>query len=236
MEDRGRLSDQGARSRIDRLRLPLDLQPDDDDDDNHRSGLQQQPTTSSPPTPIPIPIPLITVRYKECMKNHAAASGRHVVDGCGEFMPRADDDSPAALRCAACDCHRSFHRQEIDMPPPIPPPPIPSFATMQRLPLPAPPVMMMSFGGGGGGGGGSSAAAESSSEDLNTTMWESKKRHRTKLSKEQKEMMADFAERIGWRILKQDESEMDRFCSEIGVKSKVFRVWMHNNKQAMKRK
>ncbi|CAN1814109.1 Zinc-finger homeodomain protein 5 [Linum perenne] len=49
-------------------------------------------------------------------------------------------------------------------------------------------------------------------------------------------MMADFAERIGWRILKQDESEMDRFCSEIGVKSKVFRVWMHNNKQAMKRK
>ncbi|CAI0392272.1 unnamed protein product [Linum tenue] len=79
------------------------------------------------------------VRYRECMRNHAASSGRHVVDGCGEFMPAGEEGTPAAFRCAACDCHRSFHRQEINgnhpaapLPPPPPPPPL-------ALPHPPPP-------------------------------------------------------------------------------------------------
>ncbi|GFP97956.1 zinc-finger homeodomain protein 3 [Phtheirospermum japonicum] len=38
--------------------------------------------------------------------------GAHVVDGCGEFMPSGDDDKLKALSCAACDCHRNFHRKE----------------------------------------------------------------------------------------------------------------------------
>jgi ZF-HD class homeobox domain-containing protein len=37
--------------------------------------------------------------------------GAHVLDGCGEFMPSPGDAS-AALLCAACGCHRSFHRRE----------------------------------------------------------------------------------------------------------------------------
>jgi ZF-HD class homeobox domain-containing protein len=34
-----------------------------------------------------------------------------VLDGCCEFMPSAGDGA-AALACAACGCHRSFHRRE----------------------------------------------------------------------------------------------------------------------------
>ncbi|KAI3712892.1 hypothetical protein L1987_71461 [Smallanthus sonchifolius] len=64
----------------------------------------------------------------------------------------------------------------------------------------------------------------------------SKKRFRTKFSQEQKDKMFDFAERIGWKIQKQDEQEVLRFCNEVGLKKEVFKVWMHNNKQGAKKK
>uniref|UniRef100_A0A0E0LV87 ZF-HD dimerization-type domain-containing protein n=1 Tax=Oryza punctata TaxID=4537 RepID=A0A0E0LV87_ORYPU len=74
--------------------------------------------------------------YRECLKNHAASLGGHAVDGCGEFMPSpaADAADPASLKCAACGCHRNFHRRLSEappsppllaLPPPPPPPPQP---------------------------------------------------------------------------------------------------------------
>ncbi|GJN03810.1 hypothetical protein PR202_ga21290 [Eleusine coracana subsp. coracana] len=51
-------------------------------------------------------------RYRECLKNHAVGIGGHAVDGCGEFMAAGEDGSIDALRCAACGCHRNFHRKE----------------------------------------------------------------------------------------------------------------------------
>ncbi|XP_051140806.1 zinc-finger homeodomain protein 6-like [Andrographis paniculata] len=214
---------------------------------------------SSPPQPI---------KYRECLKNHAASMGGHVVDGCGEFMPSGDDGTPEALRCAACDCHRNFHRKEVDGEPQQFHPynnPNPSSAAAaaaqihgqitysmpphhHHRPRPrhkhsshsvgagsAPPAVV-NFSGGGG--------AESSSEDLN--IFQSGRRHggatasprkrfRTKFSQDQKDRMQEFATKIGWRIQKQDEQEVQQFCAEVGVKRQVFKVWMHNNKQAMKR-
>ncbi|CAN0861808.1 Zinc-finger homeodomain protein 6 [Linum grandiflorum] len=221
----------------DHHRPPLDLQTNDPDQDDRRSRFRptealpvqhhHRSTSSSPPPPTP----LVIVRYKECMKNHAPLSGRHVVDGCGEFMPRYFDYDDGDMRCDACDCHRNFHRQEIDnIPPPPMQPPQRTTATTMHHGGPPPPVMMMNFSGVGGS---SSMGAESSSEDLENLRPKTsyaRKRYRTKFSKEQKEMMADLAERIGWRIQKQDESEVHMFCSQIGVKRKVFKVWMHNNR------
>ncbi|XP_047328848.1 zinc-finger homeodomain protein 5 [Impatiens glandulifera] len=194
-----------------------------------------------------------TARYRECLKNHAATSGGNVLDGCGEFMPAGDD----ALKCAACTCHRNFHRKEpetvVD---------IGGFASMVHplqlplsLPSPSPvkhgnrhwmgPPVKIAFAGGGGSGG-----AESSSEDLNfnvyhsgggtpadphpTSFVSSKKRFRTKFSPEQKEKMLDFAEKVGWRIPREDDPDAQRFCLETGVKRHVLKVWMHNNKSAKK--
>jgi len=54
------------------------------------------------------------VRYGECQKNHAASIGGYAVDGCGEFMASGEEGTAAALKCAACNCHRSFHRREIE--------------------------------------------------------------------------------------------------------------------------
>uniref|UniRef100_A0ACD5ZPE5 Uncharacterized protein n=1 Tax=Avena sativa TaxID=4498 RepID=A0ACD5ZPE5_AVESA len=56
------------------------------------------------------------VRYRECLKNHAVGIGGHAVDGCGEFMAAGEEGSIDALRCAACGCHRNFHRKESDSP------------------------------------------------------------------------------------------------------------------------
>ncbi|KAH7554588.1 hypothetical protein ACOSP7_027975 [Xanthoceras sorbifolium] len=55
-----------------------------------------------------------SVRYVECQKNHAAGVGGYAVDGCREFMASGEDGTPAALTCAACGCHRSFHRREVE--------------------------------------------------------------------------------------------------------------------------
>lgn len=63
-----------------------------------------------------------------------------------------------------------------------------------------------------------------------------KKRFRMKFTSEQKDKMMEFAEKLGWKMAKQDEDELLSFCAEVGVKRKMFRVWMHNTKQAMKKK
>ncbi|CAI0392268.1 unnamed protein product [Linum tenue] len=200
---------------------------------NEEEEEEQYSRSRSPPA-----APMPAVRYRECMRNHAASSGRHVVDGCGEFMPAGEEGTPAAFRCAACDCHRSFHRQEINgnhpaapLPPPPPPPPL-------ALPHPPPPPRYR--------GSTSSRNFQSSplplphppppplppaAQNHNPPAVMSRKRFRTRFTQEQKERMAELAERIGWRIQRQDEAGVQQFCSEIGVERKVFKVWMHNNKQ-----
>ncbi|GMI97998.1 hypothetical protein HRI_003469100 [Hibiscus trionum] len=181
------------------------------------------------PDPVSAPVPQPDgplIRYRECLKNHAASMGGHVVDGCGEFMPSGEDGTGEALKCAACECHRNFHRKEINGEPQCT-----TTTTCCAFPYyknntgrdnstvhhphqqqQPPPI----------------AAA--------VTTGSSKKRFRTKLSKDQKEKMVGFAEKLGWRIQKQDEAEVQQFCGEVGVKRQVFKVWMHNSKQAMKRK
>ena len=59
------------------------------------------------------PGPIAACRYRECLKNHAIGIGGHAVDGCGEFMPAGAEGTLDALKCAACNCHRNFHRKEI---------------------------------------------------------------------------------------------------------------------------
>ncbi|KAH0771051.1 hypothetical protein KY290_015032 [Solanum tuberosum] len=202
------------------------------------------------------------VRYKECLKNHAANMGGYVRDGCGEFMPSGEEETPEYLKCAACDCHRNFHRKETEDESQTPgvhrnnhrilnqtPPSLPAVPTQQQhhhkyshsYPRGHMAPVMMSFGGNTG------VAAESSSEDLNMfhggqgiiqpcNFSASKKRFRTKFSQQQKDRMLEFAEKLGWRIQKQDEQEVHQFCNEVGVKRQVFKVWMHNSKQATKKK
>lgn len=250
----------------------------------------ERPRRDPDPNPDPLPasiaasgattstVPIIRaapkVRYRECLKNHAASKGGHVVDGCGEFMSSGEEGTLEALKCAACECHRNFHRKEVDgtnqyvsnyhyVNPNrnniigrgdqiVPPPPhlshLHHHGQQNKFPhglsaSPSAGPMMMAFGSGGG----APAVEYSSSEDLNmfrsnvgvqTSAQEPqlKKRFRTRFSREQKDKMMEFAEKLGWKIQKHDEQQVQHFCSEVGVKKQVLKVWMHNNKQAMKNK
>ncbi|RDX71377.1 Mini zinc finger protein 2, partial [Mucuna pruriens] len=57
--------------------------------------------------------PVMNVRYCECQKNQAVGVGGHAVDGCMEFMPSGAEGTDAALACAACGCHKNFHRRVV---------------------------------------------------------------------------------------------------------------------------
>lgn len=181
--------------------------------------------------------------YRECLKNHAASIGGHVLDGCGEFMPGDDD----AFKCAACGCHRSFHRRAFDaggrrspapgpLPLLLPPPPLHSYRHHQKH-FGLQPCLS-----------GGTTTDSSSEEQLDVTdaaatavqpahmiSSASRKRFRTTFTPEQKEKMLGFAERVGWRLQKQYDTVIEEFCNEIGVRRKVFKVWMHNNKHSLRK-
>ncbi|KAG6386670.1 hypothetical protein SASPL_151839 [Salvia splendens] len=218
---------------------------------------------ASPPSSAPSPSPLRKSRYKECLKNHAVGIGGHAVDGCGEFIAAGEDGSLESLRCAACACHRNFHRKEVAdgsagggigaggaafFP----------FQHQQHQQL----VLAhhghfgyraTSAGGGGylhvpqqraallalpssSGGGGSREEADEYNYYSGPGGGSQKKRFRTKFSQEQKEKMLSFAERLGWKIQKQDEEIVQHFCDELGIKRHVLKVWMHNNKHTLGKK
>lgn len=231
------------------------------------------PTTTSPQIPTTalvedhVPYKKM-VRYRECLKNHAATMGGNATDGCGEFLPSGEQGTLQALTCSVCNCHRNFHRKEIEGEPSSCdyyfdtrvgkklilghqrsilgpeslgyPPGYPTRPPPQGHPHPHPHhhQMIMSYNmgglgslpsesdeqedGGGGGGGGLPQMG--------------RKRFRTKFSQEQKEKMLNFAEKVGWKIQKQEESVVQQFCQEVGVKRRVLKVWMHNNKHNLAKK
>lgn len=154
-------------------------------------------------------------KYGECQKNHAAAIGGNTRDGCREFMPSGEEGTPEALKCAACNCHRNFHRKGI-----IPFHPFPlnclgyrendiNLSTTTTIPI------------GNRMGGGKMGAGR-----------ETKKRFRTKFTTEQKEKMLAFAEKAEWKTQMLEEREVQQFCLETGIKKRVLKVWIHNNKSS----
>ncbi|CAN8266000.1 unnamed protein product [Cochlearia groenlandica] len=205
---------------------------------------------------------ITTVTFKECLKNHAAAIGGHALDGCGEFMPSLSStpSDPTSLKCAACGCHRNFHRRDpddtISLISAVPPPPSlpPSTTTAieyqphhrHHPPPPAPPLprsptssspppisssyMLLALSGTNKTVPFSDLNFAANNLAANHHTPGSRKRFRTKFSQIQKEKMHDFADRIGWKIQKRDDDVVRDFCREIGVDRGVLKVWMHNNK------
>ncbi|KVI05558.1 hypothetical protein Ccrd_016125 [Cynara cardunculus var. scolymus] len=191
--------------------------------------------------------PPTVVAYKECLKNHAATIGSHAVDGCGEFMPSPVSE-PISLKCAACGCHRNFHRRDpiddhfattkthfiefhhqhpcgISTSPNSPPQPT-NYAYA--------PHVLLSL---------STAADQNHTVAIPGTPAAIKienpngrKRFRTKFSQDQKEKMSLFAEKVGWKMQRCDDKLVAEFCNELGIRRGIFKVWMHNNKNTFGKK
>ncbi|KAI3776980.1 hypothetical protein L1987_46773 [Smallanthus sonchifolius] len=211
--------------------------------------------------------PPVVVTYKECLKNHAASMGGHAVDGCGEFMPSptSTPTDPTSIKCAACGCHRNFHRRDPDgsfptnppqhvieyQPhnrhhPPPPPQPI-SIAGVRETSAspadsPSPPPISSSYYPSAPhmllslSSGLSAPRPEIHPIPIAGSNSAGKKRFRTKFTQDQKEKMHELAERVDWKIQTKDEDLIMRFLNEIGVDKGVFKVWMHNNKMTLGKK
>ncbi|CAN6484578.1 unnamed protein product [Victoria cruziana] len=198
------------------------------------------------------------VVYRECLKNHAASIGGHAVDGCCEFMASSADP----LKCAACGCHRNFHRREAEgelFPRPYPlctctlPLPQPASAagmhaggggqvkpvsppTHISSPYNSAPQMLLALSAGGGTAEGEVRRLLEPGSSPPGAASAARRRMRTRFTKEQKERMHSFAEKLGWRLQRQDEEAIQRFCEEIGIRRSVLKVWIHNNKSNFARK
>ncbi|KAL4580544.1 hypothetical protein LXL04_016742 [Taraxacum kok-saghyz] len=246
--------------------LPLSLhQPPPD----HMSAITPPP--AAPPLPPSSSMEeiskkmMVSVRYRECLKNHAASMGGKATDGCGEFMASGEEGTLEALTCAVCNCHRNFHRKEMEGDSPHHhhhrhhPIPTTSYDYINYHGAAPPHLKRLDLGNGrnlilqahhhhpngnGAGGGAlvpynkgmgmSGFRSESEEqEDRRASQMQQvvKKRFRTKFTQEQKEKMVNFAEKVGWKIQRQEESVVQHFCQEIGIKRRVLKVWMHNNKQ-----
>ncbi|XP_042478884.1 zinc-finger homeodomain protein 4-like [Macadamia integrifolia] len=233
----------------------------------------------------------VVIRYRECLKNHAVAMGGNATDGCGEFMPSGDEGTLEALKCSACNCHRNFHRKEIEGHHDssssdcyhyhhphlsrkliLGPSPYKGGGGAAAMLCTAEALgyhtttggallhlssraaqahsshhhMIMSYNMGGGGGGRSLPSESDDQQEeegnggINVPIRPPsqlvKKRFRTRFTPEQKEKMLNFAEKVGWRMQKQEEAVVQQFCQEIGVKRRVLKVWMHNNKHNLSKK
>ncbi|CAL9115035.1 unnamed protein product [Musa acuminata var. zebrina] len=225
-------------------------------DHGHNSSIHDTPpihhSTNGPPPPLSIVTTEdhhhhgkkgVVVKYRECHKNHAASIGGSATDGCGEFMPSGEEGTPEALKCSACGCHRNFHRKETEGEP----------SCDCFHPFRGRKVMMgqKGFLVSGSDAFGYSPASNSlvprvvmplgAMQTSESDEMEGvggmvprpamvKKRFRTRFTTEQKEKMLSFAEKMGWRLQKQEESVVQQFCQETGVKRRVLKVWMHNNK------
>ncbi|XP_054785579.1 zinc-finger homeodomain protein 4-like [Prosopis cineraria] len=184
-------------------------------------------------------------------------NGGHAIDGCWGVISLEEDGSLEAFKCSACNCHQKLPQKEIQcyysnssssntfcyssdqhyLTPLLPnTPQITSPIILDHLLL-SPKKS------------GSNLSDQSHDRDSNRDHGEEdhrnhykevgklgdekvtmKKRFRTKFSAEQKEKMMRFAEKVGWKIQKLEESVVQKFCEEIGIKRRVLRVWLHNNK------
>ncbi|KAG5138055.1 hypothetical protein JHK82_022786 [Glycine max] len=227
---------------------------------------EQEPVVEVVPMAVPMAVPVAPPtnivaqnsgkgKYQECLKNHGVSIGKHIIDGCIEFLPGGEEGTLEALKCVVCSCHRNFHRKETHdtysvpfhhhhppLQPPVPfaayyraPPGYPHMTGHQRAMLAHPSLS------GGGGPQPPLEDLEDSDPTSGATTHDgsgssSKKRFRTKFTQHQKDKMLVFAEKLGWRMQKNDDSVVQEFCSEIGVQRHVLKVWMHNNKHTLGKK
>ncbi|KHM99976.1 ZF-HD homeobox protein [Glycine soja] len=212
------------------LRMPAATASHDDFRIPPSSRGEEEPVVAAIPVAIPVtPTPPTLAqnnnneKYHECLKNHTVKNGGHTLDGCITFLPLGEEGTLDALKCLVCNCHQNFHRKET-----------PNDTYLVPYYHHSPLSLAAYYG------------EQSSREDMEAVSdptssaiphgGSSKKRFRTRFTQEQKEKMMAFAEKLGWRILKHDESVMQKFCSQASFQPHVLKVWVHNNKHTLGKK
>ncbi|XP_010476535.1 PREDICTED: zinc-finger homeodomain protein 14-like [Camelina sativa] len=162
--------------------------------------------------------------YRECMRNHAAKLGSYAIDGCREYSQSVTGDL-----CAACGCHRSYHRRvEVISSAQISHTRFP-FMSLRRVKQLARLKWKTAEQ--------RKQDVDEEEEDTEETSTEEKitvqRRSKSKFTAEQREAMKDFAAKIGWTLKDKRaiREEIRDFCQGIGVTRYHFKTWVNNNKK-----
>ncbi|GER42900.1 homeobox protein 26 [Striga asiatica] len=160
----------------------------------------------------------VLVMYKDCQHNHAAQAQGFTLDGCGLFEPNGPNATPQAHFCAACRCHRNFHRRvEVDLPDNyystqnVNPssPNQPSGPQAQQVPS------------------SNSPSAIGRQEVVSGLRETGPARVTNRITREQSERMRVIAERNEWKMFRDhSEEEIRRICSEVGITRNMLRRWI----------
>ncbi|XP_069149151.1 zinc-finger homeodomain protein 4-like [Solanum lycopersicum] len=190
----------------------------------------------------------VFVKYLECRHNYAARSNGYVLDGCGEFCPTVALQTPESFICAACHCHRNFHRKvEVEVEDEAESPIIsinhPSHGTPLVIMDDPPPSQSKVKTG----------AQLCETSEKNNTNVETKmemdgreiqvkklKREyngcssssvRIRLDPYQRKRIQNFANEImGWKWKKSHE-QIIPFCDEIGITPNFLKNWINNTRR-----
>ncbi|KAG7597050.1 ZF-HD homeobox protein Cys/His-rich dimerization domain [Arabidopsis suecica] len=160
--------------------------------------------------------------YRECMRNHAAKLGSYAIDGCLEFSQSATGDL-----CAACGCHRSYHRR-ID---------VISSAQVTHTRFPFTSLRRVKQLARLKWKTAEERNEEEEEEDTEETSTEEKmtvqRRRKSKFTAEQREAMKEYAAKLGWTLKDKRalREEIRVFCEGIGVSRYLFKTWVNNNKK-----
>ncbi|XP_015054791.1 zinc-finger homeodomain protein 4-like [Solanum pennellii] len=184
------------------------------------------------------------VKYLECRHNYAARSNGYVLDGCGEFCPTGALKTLESFICAACHCHRNFHRKvEVELEDGVESPIISIDHPSRGTPLviiddPPPQYTVKSR----------AQFCETSKKnniDEETKMkrdggeikvrklkrkYNASSSKRMRLNPYQRERIWIFANEImRWKWTKSNEQVIP-FCDEIGITPKFLKNWINNTK------
>ncbi|CAH8382340.1 unnamed protein product [Eruca vesicaria subsp. sativa] len=163
--------------------------------------------------------------YRECMRNHAAKLGSYAVDGCREYSQPATGDL-----CAACGCHRSYHRRiEVQSSCQVTRARLP-FTSLRRVKQLARLKWKAAAAEGREEQEEEEVDTEETSTDEKMTV---QRRRKSKFTAEQREAMRDYAAKLGWTLKDKRavSEEISVFCDRIGVTRYLFKTWVNNNKK-----
>ncbi|PIN09827.1 hypothetical protein CDL12_17581 [Handroanthus impetiginosus] len=151
----------------------------------------------------------------------------YVVDGCGLFEASDPNGTLEAMVCAACHCHRNFHRTVIvEL--------SPRFNTQgTNMSIPAPlaqpqtsatHIHQQTHS--------TSSRVHGPAIQINLRPQAAQNRTRMKITREQTERLRSYAERNNWKMFREySKEEVDHICSEIGIAKKMLKNWINNHRR-----
>ncbi|CAA0841520.1 homeobox protein 26 [Striga hermonthica] len=165
--------------------------------------------------------------HRECLHNHGAPLRRYILDGCLMFEPKGPNGSPEFLQCAACGCHRNFHRRvEVTLPrfDRAPPPEITDLqpraqAPQQNPPQQAPQPEIANLPPNG----------PQIHRMVNQQVEEEEEPavQRRRMTSEQKVRLREIVESKNWKMFKEySPEEVAQVCAEVGIPRLCLKNWI----------